>query len=830
MTEKKWSLFGGNRKVYAVSAIGALVLFLSMFSVVGTYSIHSADEDRDEVFTFARQRLQIYDQYMYNDMSKSLIRLSDKMTEFSRLLEEGSTRLDEYVNDQHLDAIIVMNGNEEVEAQWGTQEDPYADWEEFLSREYITDMYAYPEKEFLKREMVNGEEYDVVVMARKDQPGILLGCTRKSGYDDLTKTSILNALFTNITFPKNGIVVVCNDENTVLCSNEEDSEKVQALLANYTFVPSEDLQSFVCEESEWYGAKYISEEYLIYVFFPSIAVYRTLIVILLAGLLIYVLFWIAFLMYQNYMERQNVEALKKQYRIVDAIGDMYSTMFSVNLFNGKIEVIKVPEAIKDRIKDGMNVSVVLKTFTSEFIQEEYQKGHVEFSDYTSVAERLHYTRNLSYSYKDVKDRWITTSIVPQTWDEEGNVVEALYLTMDITQSKVRELEFNKKLEQTAIEAKRANIAKTDFLRRMSHDIRTPINGIRGMIEIGNHYPEDMQKQKECRDKIERASGFLLDLVNNVLDMNKLESGNVHIEHVPLDLVSMLETLQSVTNVQAETAGVSFTLETQALRHTHVLGSPLHLQQILQNLVSNAIKYTPSKGRVRLCASELEDGKYCFICEDTGLGMSEEFQKKAFEPFSQETNPARSTYTGTGLGLAITKELVEVMHGTVTLKSAPGKGSVFTVILPLDIDTQYTAQTDKNEEEVLAGSLEGKRVLVVEDNEMNMEIIEFLLEKEKIHVDKAWNGQEAVDMFKNSTPGTYDAILMDIMMPVKDGLQATEEIRSMEKEDAKTIPVIAMSANAFHEDAARSRMAGMNAHLTKPVDIAQLHQTLAKFLK
>lgn len=276
--------------------------------------------------------------------------------------------------------------------------------------------------------------------------------------------------------------------------------------------------------------------------------------------------------------------------------------------------------------------------------------------------------------------------------------------------------------------------------------------------------------------------------------------------------------------------MSFTLETQALRHTHVLGSPLHLQQILQNLVTNAIKYTPSKGRVRLCASELEDGKYCFICEDTGLGMSEEFQKKAFEPFSQETNPARSTYTGTGLGLAITKELVEVMHGTVTLKSAPGKGSVFTVILPLDIDTQYTAQTDKNEEEVLAGSLEGKRVLVVEDNEMNMEIIEFLLEKEKIHVDKAWNGQEAVDMFKNSTPGTYDAILMDIMMPVKDGLQATEEIRSMEKEDAKTISVIAMSANAFHEDAERSLQAGMNAHLTKPVDIVQLHQTLVKFLK
>ena len=389
MTEKKWSLFGGNRKVYAVSAIGAVVLFLSMFSVVGTYSKHSADEDRDEVFTFARQRLQIYDQYMYNDMSKSLIRLSDKMTEFSRLLEEGSTRLEEYVNDQHLDAIIVMNGNKEVESQWGTQEDPYTDWAEFLSREYITDIYAYPEKEFLKREMVNGEEYDVVVMARKDQPGILLGCTRKSGYDDLTKTSILTSLFTNLTFPKNGIVVVCNEENTVLCSNEEDSEKVQALLANYTFVPSENLQSFVCEESEWYGAKYISEEYLIYIFFPSIAVYKNLIVILLAGLVIYGLFWIAFLMYQNYMERQNVEALKKQYRIVDAIGDMYSTMFSVNLFNGKIEVIKVPEVIKDRMKDGMNVSVVLKTFTSEFIQEEYQKGHVEFSNYTSVAERLY---------------------------------------------------------------------------------------------------------------------------------------------------------------------------------------------------------------------------------------------------------------------------------------------------------------------------------------------------------------------------------------------------------------------------------------------------------
>lgn len=397
-----------------------------------------------------------------------------------------------------------------------------------------------------------------------------------------------------------------------------------------------------------------------------------------------------------------------------------------------------------------------------------------------------------------------------------------------------ELEYQKKLEQAIREAEHANMTKTDFLRRMSHDIRTPINGIRGMLEIGNHFPEDVQKQKECREKIWEASGFLLDLVNDVLDMNKLESGNIQLEEIPFNLSDVLHEVSVIIEVQAKEHGLTFHTVQENGTHWNLIGSPLHLRQMLMNVLGNAVKYNRKNGSVSISCSEVssdeETAVFEFVCADTGIGIGEDFQKRIFEPFAQENEAVRTSYSGTGLGLSIVKALVERMHGTIRFDSEKRKGTTFYITIPFKIDKNPPAE-EKEPEEISCNTskLEKVRILLVEDNELNMEIAEFMLENEGALVTKAWNGKEAVEIFEQSVPGTYPVILMDLMMPVMDGLEAARTIRKMQREDAASVAIIAMTANSFSDDVERCREAGMNEHLSKPLDFGKLADTIKKYM-
>lgn len=387
------------------------------------------------------------------------------------------------------------------------------------------------------------------------------------------------------------------------------------------------------------------------------------------------------------------------------------------------------------------------------------------------------------------------------------------------------------LEQAAHRAEAANIAKTEFLQRMSHDIRTPINGIRGMIEIGNHYSTDMAKQAECREKIWEASGLLLELVNEVLDMGKLESGEVVLENVPFDLPELIHEITDVLEKQAEERGIVLHREYGRLPHPRLVGSPLHVKRLLMNVLSNAIKYNREKGRVMLDCFELsctgDKAQICFVCADTGIGMSEEFQKRMFEPFTQENAGARSVYGGTGLGMSITKSLVDKIGGTIGVESKQGVGTTYTITLPFAIDHTEAAEPERQQTDLTV--LRGRRLLLAEDNALNMEIMEFLLSDVGIKVTKAADGQQAVEAFAASPVGGFDAILMDVMMPVQDGHEATRAIRAMDRPDAKTIPIFAMTANAFAEDRLKALQAGMNEHLSKPIDPDALYRLLVKYL-
>ena len=401
------------------------------------------------------------------------------------------------------------------------------------------------------------------------------------------------------------------------------------------------------------------------------------------------------------------------------------------------------------------------------------------------------------------------------------------------QEQEKDEKYKAELLRAAKKAEAANEAKTEFLQRMSHDIRTPINGICGMIDVADHYAEDMKKQTECRAKIKEASHLLLELINEVLDMSKLESDEVILEEIPFNLNSISEEILGVIEQMATEQNIRILWEEKEVTHWNLIGSPVHVKRILMNILSNAVKYNKENGYVYISCREIPSKQTAmttleFVCRDTGIGMTEAFQKRIFEPFAQEHAGSRTKFAGTGLGMPITKKLVEKMGGTISFESKEGIGTTFVIRIPFQIDADMKDRTET--EEKTETSIQGLHVLLTEDNELNMEIAEFVLQNEGTVVTKAWNGQEAVDIFRKSSPGEFDVILMDIMMPVMNGYEAAKMIRSLDREDAKVIPIVAMTANAFTEDKMRAKEAGMDEHIAKPVDGKLLVKVINELVK
>ena len=531
---------------------------------------------------------------------------------------------------------------------------------------------------------------------------------------------------------------------------------------------------------------------------------------------------------------QALAAAERNNEIISAIGRIYWLIYRLDLAAGTYEEISVSDGqhrptgergyIADRFPEACRRTVV----------EAQQARMLAFLDGETLADRLRDRNEISSEYMTVSGNWHLGRFIVQRRDAAGRAVKALYTIQIINEQKRRELEYEKRLAGIAEEAQRASLSKTDFLRRMSHDIRTPINGIRGMIEIANHYAGDLEKQQECREKVWEASGYLLSLVNNVLDMNKLESGALDLDETPFDLVKLLDESNTVAEMQATEHGLHYIVDLAGRRidHRRLIGSPQHVKQVLMNLAGNAVKYNKAGGSVTVCCRELEsDGEravFRFTCADTGIGMSEEFQKRAFEPFSQEgRDNARTRYDGTGLGLSIVKALTEQMGGSIDFESREGVGTTFRVTLPFRIDP--APKPEEPEQSAGTADIRGVRVLLAEDNPLNQEIAQFVLEQHGAAVTAVTNGRAAVDRFAGNPPGTFDIILMDIMMPVMNGYDAAKTIRAMAREDAREIPIIAMSANAFRDDIRASRAAGMNEHLPKPLSSDRLLAAIRKYV-
>lgn len=792
----------------------------------------------NETFDFVKRRIAKYENYSANDKIKSLVRLLDKTEELSRCVSEHDSVsqefFDNYAQEQRIDCIYVFDENMNVTFQ--SDKDEMISWEDKLNKEDISSIIQYPKKKYTIRVERDGEVYDFAAVSKRDEPGIILTVSHKRDILPKDKEITMDSLLEDFTFKLNGVVVV-TDKEKVLSSNfsKLQHKTVHECKMLYTGVFEADRNHLIklkFNGNRWYGSKIVTDGYNLYAFFPEKSVYSSLRNTIIIGIFSYIAVCIIILYIRYEINRANMKQIEKQLRLISSISGIYVFAMVINLKNNKCEVVKADEYKKNVVDVDKGAEAVLKSYAKNCITEQYQEEFIKFTELETVSQRLGYEKYITCTAEGKDGRWYLLLLVPQQQSQKGAKDSVILLCRDITMDKLRELAYESDLKHSVEQAERANVAKTDFLRRMSHDIRTPINGIRGMIDISRHYIGDENRQEECRDKILAASGFLLDLVNNILDMNKLESGEIKLEEKPFDLKKLIEDIISVIEVQAAEHNVTLKVEKTNSFYRYLIGSPLHLRQVLQNIMSNAVKYNKENGSITISMREIfsDEDKilFEFKCTDTGIGMTEEFQKHAFEPFAQESESARTAYFGTGLGLAIAKELTEKMGGVLEFKSKYGVGTTFTMTMNLRKDKAHV-EPDIIEKETNEADIHDIKILLVEDNELNMEIAEFTLENAGAHVIKAWNGKEAVDIFLNSKTDEFDIILMDIMMPVMNGIDATKAIRAGGHPQSKAIPIFAMTANAFSDDIERSLAVGINEHLSKPLDGKKLVEAISRYI-
>ncbi len=545
---------------------------------------------------------------------------------------------------------------------------------------------------------------------------------------------------------------------------------------------------------------------------------------------------------QREKEMAHQKRLEEQLAIFEILSRDYRNVYIANIYTGSAKILKLsPDYEFAALEKFKN-----QEFSYEQVIQTWIENRVHYEDRDRLRTQLS-TENLSQvlsghdyisTYRSIEDGQLHHyQLFVAKLDEKGNVIAAFQLIDKIIEDhliqekkeKEKEDAYQKRLIKAKQEAERANRVKTDFLLQMSHDIRTPLNGILGMIEVASYAHDDLQKRDDCLVKVKESANILLELINEVLDMNKLESGKIVLEHLSFDVKEISRNVFTLINRQAEARGIEIIEEDCRAPHAKLIGSPVHLKRIMMNILSNAIKYNKEHGKIYITCKEISsDGnqmKLQFKCRDTGIGMSEDFLKHhLFEPFAQERPNSRSQYGGTGLGMSITKKIVELMDGSIRVESQKGKGTSIDVILPFEIDLSKKEENPMEKQNLI--SMQGLKVLIVEDNELNMEIAKAMFEHEGVTVIEASNGQEAIDAFIKSQPYELDAILMDVMMPIMNGYKATQKIRNLNRKDAKQIPIIAMTASAFVEDRIKAKEAGMNEHLSKPISVKQMYEVVS----
>lgn len=553
-----------------------------------------------------------------------------------------------------------------------------------------------------------------------------------------------------------------------------------------------------------------------------------------------------FLGYRNvdvilYKEKAIQEQLQKALdeaklsnEIIEAIAKSYQYISRIDIAKDWFEEIANRDAENMNYKKSGEVFSGNRNVCKKLVAEEYQEAFLKFADITTLPVRMKNEETIVMEYQMKDGNWHKLRFIEKKRDKDGNLTHVLCAIRSISDVKKKEQEL---LQQVA-EARKDAALKSRFLSNMSHDIRIPINGIIGMTELADRYPDNLEIQKKCREKLLESARHLVSMVNDILDMNKLETEQFVENDIPFNLAAVLNRVNTDQQMQAGKKKIDYVVDWKKseMNHMYLMGNPVYIEKLLTVITDNAVKFTKPGGNVSVWCREIsEDDErafYEFGCSDNGIGMSEEFAGHAFEMFSQENKTSRTQYEGTGLGLAIAKKITERLGGTIEIKSKKNCGTTVTMTIPFKTGVQNLMQYTENvnTESTEDIPLEGLHALIAEDNELNLEIAKLMLEETGICVECAADGKEAVAKFEESEPGYYDVIFMDIMMPYMNGWDATRKIRTLQRPDADKIPIIAMSANAFAEDIINSHISGMNWHLTKPIDADKLMTALKECIR
>ena len=817
-----------------------ILLGISCFCFTNASDIAKLNDTLNETISFVKSCISRYEIYNANDRVKSLVRLLDKSEELSRVLDAEhnftAQDMDNYAKQQRLTGVLVLDEKLNVSIQTTQDYDAMSLWKKLIDSKYVRDILESPSKTYMTRLRNEGNIYDFAAVARQDASGVLITYAKKEEVNEKNGDLTMETVFADFPFKMDGSVVI-SDGTKVVSTNESkllglSIEKCNEMYQN-TFHESKDhIIRIDAAGSSWYGRKEKIKDYDIYVFFSAMQVFTMRNVICLSYILIAIVIFTLFRTVRIHMEQESIMREQKRLQIINALGQAYSIILLINIKKNMLEVIKFSDGVGHNLRKEDLSNAFQKEYIENMIAPSFQKNYIAFSDISTMESRLKEHDSLSCISQTIKGAWIRSMIVPQKYDEKSNLSTVLLAISDVTEEKEHELEQDKILRKALSSAEHANRAKTAFLNNMSHDIRTPMNAIIGFTSLAAEHLDDREIIRDYLEKISTSGKHLLSLINDVLDMSRIESGSVKIEKTNVYLPDVLEDLKTIILESVHAKQQKLLIKMQDVVHEDIITDKLRLTQVLLNIISNAVKFTPVGGTIHILVEEKASQKagyavYSFCIKDNGIGMSKEFQEHVFDSFARERTVTESGITGTGLGMAITKNIVDLMGGTIHLTSKQGEGSEFIVTLECELadKTVQDKQSSCPKAEKKHLDYSGKKVLLVEDNELNREIATEILKSLGMKVDYAADGMEAVEIMSSEAGNQYDMIFMDIQMPKMDGYTATREIRTLNDSKKANIPIIAMTANAFDEDRKKAIKAGMNGHIAKPIDVNVILQNL-----
>lgn len=830
----------------AAAAVTGAVLLILVVAVTSQVNLKTETKNAYNAMQTLKQQCISFDRLVASNRTKSLFRLTDVLRNVRREIEKDPSSLndkylEQYTGNMRLSGIAVLDGDFKLEASGYTRKFKNEDWKKLSNDIQFSDISAYNNKIYATRVKFNGEYYDLCALSRTDCEGLIIGFYKQpSGLIDGTEND-LESLLNGFHLNGNGQYAIAENGNVRVSSRRialNETVDGNEILKNASDIKNDGrLHYFHANGKGYFGYHSGCEGYMIYIYYPFSLLFVSWMTV--AGTFSAVYFIVCFLyyalrnraLYESHLRlSESNEQLTETVRMLKALETIYFSLFYLNIEDGTFNTIYLAPWLNGGVPLDGAYEDLRKVILGERVVDSFKEELGKITEYSFVREALN-QKNITEAkksfYRDYqairagKIKWCRITVTAVDYDEDGYPVHVLALLQDVNDEKAKEAEYQARILKESQEAKIANNAKSEFLRHISHDIRTPINGIKGYIDIASQHPEDLNIQNYCREKAIVSIDVLVELISGLLDMSKLESGEIILEERPFDLTKLLDDINIVLSPQAMEKSVDYkVLRSGEVPVNRLIGSPRHVSQVIMNITGNAVKYSKPGGWIKVNTKLVKktdtDVTYEFICADNGIGMSKEFQEHMFEPFMQEAKGARTSYEGLGLGLSIVKKLVDAMGGTVVCESERDKGTVFRIQLTFRIDKSYY-NSDDGEIKDNKNILQGKNVLLVEDNEINMEIAELLLKGIGAVVTKAWNGKEAVEIFAASKPGYFDLIFMDIMMPEMGGFEATKRIRSLDRPDAKTVPVSAMTANAFSDDIRKSKEAGMDGHISKPLD-------------